>query len=103
MTTTTTLTTRESMIQVASDTYKDAHGIRPRWVNFSAMSDAEIQAFTDRQQAEVEEQLAEDDMGEDAYALSLQPEAPRSTYSDTLTDEDKGRLDAYFAGLEWPS
>ena len=33
---------RDELIGMYSDSYKDAHGIRPRWMNFDGMSNDEI-------------------------------------------------------------
>jgi hypothetical protein len=38
------MTARQELIGMYSDSYKDAHGIRPRWMNFDGMSDEEIEA-----------------------------------------------------------
>jgi hypothetical protein len=38
------------------DLYKDVHGIRPRWLDFDAMSDAELEAFYDSLLVDLEEE-----------------------------------------------
>ena len=35
---------RDETIGMYSDSYKDAHGIRPRWINFDAMTREEMEA-----------------------------------------------------------
>ena len=42
--TSTTLTPRESMIQIYSDFHKDAYGFRPRGINYDAMSLEDLEA-----------------------------------------------------------
>lgn len=39
------------------DCYKDVHGIRPRWINFSEMSTAEMQKMADDLAKEVKESI----------------------------------------------
>jgi len=44
MTTTLSLAERNEMLQVYSDFHKDAYGFRPRGLDYSAMSDEQLQA-----------------------------------------------------------
>ena len=48
---------REDLECYVWDAYKDAHGIRPRWMNFKAMSDDALTAFADQLSEEVEEAI----------------------------------------------
>lgn len=45
---------RDELIGMYSDTYKDAHGIRPRWMKFDNMSNEEIHAGIEANCAEAE-------------------------------------------------
>jgi len=40
--------------------YKDIHGIRPRWIDYDAMTTAEIDAMTSKMYADQEREEAED-------------------------------------------
>jgi len=56
--------TREQLEAFIWDTYKEAHGFRPRWVNFAAMSYDELEKFAiqcdkDAKEAYEQEQQAE--------------------------------------------
>ena len=44
---------REGLISYIWDAYKDCHGIRPRWINFEAMSDQDIKEMADDLEKEV--------------------------------------------------
>ena len=47
---------RYNMESTIWDLYKDVHGIRPRWMNFEAMSDAELEAEYNSLLVELEEE-----------------------------------------------
>lgn len=44
---------REELISYIWDAYKDAHGIRPRWVNFADYNDEDLERWADRLEQEV--------------------------------------------------
>jgi hypothetical protein len=48
MTTTLSLAERNEMLQIYSDFHKDAYGFRPRGIDYSAMSDEQLQADFER-------------------------------------------------------
>jgi hypothetical protein len=48
MTTTLSLAERNEMLQIYSDFHKDAYGFRPRGLDYSAMSDEQLQADFER-------------------------------------------------------
>lgn len=47
---------RRDAIATHSDSYKEMNGIRPRWVNYDALSTEEIEAMTERLYAEEAEE-----------------------------------------------
>lgn len=57
------------------DCYKDVHGIRPRWINFSEMSTAEMQEMADNLAKEVTESIEREEkeqaLAKDAYDKHL--------------------------------
>lgn len=53
--------TREDKIEFIFDIYKSAHGFKPRHINFSEMSDAELDAFADRTIRENEIEMAREE------------------------------------------
>lgn len=53
---------RDDLISAISDTFKDIHGVRPRFFNFNAMSIAELEKEADRLYAQAREHFAEEEV-----------------------------------------
>jgi len=62
----TTLSHRDSLIQIYSDVYKDAYGFRSRGINYDAMSTEELEADLERFSAITKENMAEEARAEKA-------------------------------------
>ena len=54
------LSRKEQLASIHYDYYKDVHGIRPRWMNYDAMSEAELEAELDQLGREAEVQAREE-------------------------------------------
>lgn len=52
---------RQDLIAHHYDYYKSVHGIRPRWINYDALSNEEIQAMINRLGEDLEDELDESD------------------------------------------
>jgi hypothetical protein len=61
-----TTTERNDLLNIMSDMHKDAYGFRPRNINYSAFTDAELDAEVDRLQAVIEESIKEEAIQEEA-------------------------------------
>ncbi|MGW8177814.1 MAG: hypothetical protein ACWGQW_03355 [bacterium] len=47
---------RDSLIGYIWDAYKDVNGIRPRWINFDAMSDQDLEDLADSLERDIQEE-----------------------------------------------
>lgn len=54
------LSRKEQLASIHYDYYKDVHGIRPRWMNYDAMSEADLEAELDQLGREAEVQAREE-------------------------------------------
>ena len=51
------LSRKEELSSIHYDLYKDVHGIRPRWIDYDAMSEEELEALLNHLQMELEESI----------------------------------------------
>ena len=63
---------RADLVSYIYDGYKDAHGIRPRWIAFDMMSVAELEAMADQVSNEVVETMECETREQDAAAVEFE-------------------------------
>ena len=63
---------RADLISYIYDGYKDAHGIRPRWIAFDTMSIAELEAMADQVSSEVAEAIECEKREQDTAAVEFE-------------------------------
>jgi hypothetical protein len=85
---------RDDLIGYISDEYKSVHGIRPRWMNFSDMSLAELREEADRIEQMVIEDIRKDELKaqreeEEAIRFCAEWQIDRVTYDRWMDDHDK--------------
>jgi len=61
-----TTTERNDLLNIMSDMHKDAYGFRPRNINYSKFTDAELDAECDRYQEVIEESIKQEAIQEEA-------------------------------------
>jgi CRISPR/Cas system endoribonuclease Cas6 (RAMP superfamily) len=81
------MSSRQQNILTISDVYKEVHGIRPRFLDFSSMSDEDIQSFLNRLFDEAEEQLKSDQF--DIELEKIFAEEKEQEKVDPTSEEDK--------------
>lgn len=59
------LSRKEELSSIHYDLYKDVHGIRPRWIDYDAMSEEELEALLNHLQMELEESIIREKALED--------------------------------------
>ena len=63
---------RDDLIGYIWDAYKDVNGVRPRWIDFDAMSDAELSEYADRIEQQVVESIDADKKREQEAAVKFE-------------------------------
>jgi len=63
---------REGLISYIWDAYKDANGVRPRWIDFDSMSDAALSEYADHVEQQVVDSIAADKKREQEAAVKFE-------------------------------
>lgn len=99
---------REEMEAVYSDMYKELNGIRPRWVNFSELTDEELQNMIDDLQKDIdvsiederwEEERSEERAEEEKEIEELEPSAEEQEQERLPMRMGMGRLEEVIRSL----
>ncbi len=70
------MTERDDLISYIWDAYKDANGIRPRWMDFASMSIEDLRETADRLSDEIGRQIRErEEHAAEVKAAMLDPDA----------------------------
>lgn len=86
------LSRKEQLSSIHYDLYKDVHGIRPRWMDYDAMSEEELEKELDRLQEEFEESMVRE--------KALQDQAIKAFEKRVLETIDMGAVDRNTA-IRW--
>ncbi len=70
------LTERQNLVCEISDTFKSIHGIRPRWMNFDAMTIEQLREEAADLQRQIERDMQEEREAAEREAACLVPSAP---------------------------
>lgn len=81
------------MRQQLWDLYKDAHGVRPRWINFETITDEEVDSITQGCYAELERLAMEEEQADKAFWDRM--EAMAADYSIDVATALRWTRDAY--------